>query len=378
MTDDSPLTFGLGVFGLAGGGVNFAGSFTTPILTPRQAPNFLGVGPIFSSINMLGIAPVASLRLTDKLALGGGPVITSGSMSFNPAFFAPGPKDALGLPTFPAATNARPYWGAGFQVGLFYELNDNWNLGFSYKSPVWQERWDFNASTPKLAPRLIGLQASLPQILSWGVAYKGLPKTLIDVDFRYFDYADSELFGQKVVDGGLGWRSVFAIALGTQYKATDRFTLRAGYLFNTNPIRDPTTLFNVQAPGIITNTFTIGASYEVNENITASVAWMHGFRNSIAGPILQIPGTTVRLDAQMDTLWMGVNIKFGGSRRKGSTGAASSGSDIAPPSAWSGPYIPAPTASPDPGAASDPGASAPATSNAGESVPPPPEPGSGN
>ena len=38
---------------------------------------------------------------------------------------------------------------------------------------------------------------------------------------------------------------------------------------------------------------------------------MHGFRNAIEGPILQVPGSSVRLDAQVDTLWAGVNIKFG-------------------------------------------------------------------
>src|SRR5439155_14941855 len=92
-------------------------------------------------------------------------------------------------------------------------------------------------------------QASLPQILSWGVAYKGLPKTLIDVDLRYIDYANSELFGQKVIDGGLGWRSVFAVALGAQYQATDRLTFRAGYLYNTNPIPNPVTLFNADFRG---------------------------------------------------------------------------------------------------------------------------------
>ncbi len=177
MAPDSPLTLGLGIFGLVGGGVNFAGSNTTPILTPRMPPNYFGVGPIFSSLSILAIQPMASLQLTDRLAVGGGPVITSGSMAFNPAFFAPGPKDALGLPTFPAATNSRPYWGAGFQVGLFYELSDNWNMGFSYKSPVWQEKWNFNAATPDLSERRIGVQATLPEIFSWGVAYKGLPKT---------------------------------------------------------------------------------------------------------------------------------------------------------------------------------------------------------
>ena len=51
--------------------------------------------------------------------------------------------------------------------------------------------------------------------------------------------------------------------------------------------------------------------------MTFSFAWMHGFRNAISGPILQIPGSSVRLDAQLDTLWAGVNVKFGGPKRKG-------------------------------------------------------------
>jgi long-chain fatty acid transport protein len=291
---------------------------------------------------------MASMQLTERLAIGAGPVITAGTPSFNPAFFAPS-KGPLGLPTFPAGTNARPYWGGGFQVGLLYELNDDWNLGFSYKSPIWQERWDFNAATPTtLVPRRIGIQASLPQMLSWGVAYKGLARTLIALDLRYIDYADSELFGQKVIDGGLGWRSVFVVALGAQYEATDRLTLRGGYLYNTNPIPNPVTLFNAQAPGIITNTLTMGASYELNENVTASLAWMHGFRNSIQGPILQIPGSTVRIDAQVDTLWAGVNIKFGGQKRKGgggigamTSGSGSGSSNIPPPASWSSPDAPA-------------------------------------
>jgi long-chain fatty acid transport protein len=341
--DDSPLTLGVGIFGLVGGGVNFNGSYQVPILTPRQPPNYVGVGPIFANVSLLSINPMASMQVTDRLAIGGGPLITAGTPSFNPAFFAPGPKDATGLPTFPVATNARPYWGGGFQVGLLYELNDQWNIGFSYKSPVWQERWHYNASYPDLAPRRIGVQASLPEIFSWGVAYKGLPRTLIDVDFRYFDYANSELFGQKVSDGGLGWRSVFAVALGTQYQATDRLTLRAGYLYNTNPIPNPVTLFNAQAPGILTNMLTLGASYDVTEDVTFSLAWMHGFRNSIEGPILQIPHSSVRLDAQLDTLWAGVNIKFGGSRRKAPATRSSESSDsviIPPPTPWSDSYDP--------------------------------------
>jgi long-chain fatty acid transport protein len=317
MSDDSPVTFGLGVFGLVGGGVNFPGSTQTPILAPRIPPKYFGFGPIYASVSLLSIAPMVSLQLTDRLAMGGGPIITSGAPTFSPAFFAPGPKDASGLNTFPAATNTRADWGAGFQVGLFYELSDDWNLGFSYKSPVWQEKWNYTASTPNLTSRQIGIQAGLPEIISWGVAYKGLARTLFDVDLRYIDYANTPLFGTKVVDGGLGWQSVFAVAFGAQYKATDKLSLLGGYLYNTNPVRNEATLFNVQAPGIITNTLSMGASYNITEDITASLAWVHGFRNSIAGPILQLPGSSVRLDAQVDTIWMGVNVRFGRKKRNG-------------------------------------------------------------
>ena len=317
LNDDSPVTLGLGVFGLVGGGVNFPGSFQTPILTPRLPPKYFGFGPIYANVSLLSIAPMASLQLSERLAVGGGPIITGGTGAFSPAFFAPGPKDAYGISTFPAATNTRPDWGAGFQIGLFYELADDWNLGFSYKSPVWQEKWDYNASTPRQIPRQIGIQAGIPEIISWGVAYKGFARTLIDVDLRYIDYANTPLFGTKVVDGGLGWQSVFAVALGVQYKATDRLSLMGGYLYNTNPVRSEATLFNVQAPGIITNTLSFGASFNITEDITTTLAWVHGFRNSSEGSILQLPGSSIRLDAQIDTIWMGFNVRFGRKKNKG-------------------------------------------------------------
>ncbi len=88
---------------------------------------------------------------------------------------------------------------------------------------------------------------------------------------------------------------------------------------------------------------TLGASYDLTDNVTFSVAWMHGFRNSIEGPILQVPHTSVRLDAQLDTLWAGVNIKFGGSKRSVSAAPAPSDHvEVPPPAPASGSYDPTP------------------------------------
>src|SRR5690606_33654180 len=100
LDDESPWTYGVGVFGFVGGNVNYAGSPSTPLLTPRRPPETLGFGPIWANASLLTINPSASVRLTDRLSVGGGPVISSMALGFSPAFFASGPRDAFGLPTF--------------------------------------------------------------------------------------------------------------------------------------------------------------------------------------------------------------------------------------------------------------------------------------
>jgi hypothetical protein len=121
--------------------------------------------------------------------------------------------------------------------------------------------------------------------------------------------------------------------------------------------------------------------YHLTENMTASLAWMHGFRNAIQGLILQIPGSTVRLDAQVDTLWAGVTIKFGGKRTGAGGATASSSPVIPPPVSWSSsdvpatsdaewPEIPMPSPRGTAGAPAAPNAYDPATTAAASSADP--------
>jgi long-chain fatty acid transport protein len=319
---DSPLTMGLLVTGVLGGNVNFAGSYTTPTLAPRQPPNFFGLGPVYANTALLAIKPMASYRLGDRLSVALAPVVSTGTVQFSPAFFAPGPPDPFGISTFPTATNSRPFWGGGFELGVFYELSEDWNLGFSYKSPIWQEKWSYNTFNPDLSPRTIGIQAEVPAVYSWGVAYKGIERLLVDVDLRYFDYRNAALWGDSLQSGGLNWSSIFAVAVGGQYELSDRLTLRGGYLYNQNPINEAQTLFNLQAPGFIQHTLALGASYRINDNVVFTAGWAHGFRNSIEGPILQIPGTSSRMDAQTDSILAGLTIQYGGKRGRGRDVAA--------------------------------------------------------
>jgi long-chain fatty acid transport protein len=321
LDDDSPWTFALGSQYLVGGGINFPGSTGTPIVSPHDPPRYFGFGPIYANMAVGLSSVVASRKVTDRLALAAGPLIAVETMSADPAIFAPPINPFLtgGYPTFPPAFHQRPFWSGGFQVGLFYELNDDWNLGFSYKSPIWQERWGFNQATATGAPNRIGVQASLPEIFTWGVAYKGFERTLIDLDLRYLDYRNTDLFGTPAPPKGtgMGWSSVFAVAVGGQYQATDRLTLRAGYLFNTDPVPGGRTLLNLELPAITEHMLALGGSFQVTDDITFSVAWTHQFRNTMSGTVFQFPGASIREDVQIDSLVAGLNVRFGGKRKAG-------------------------------------------------------------
>jgi long-chain fatty acid transport protein len=311
--EDDRLTYGMGIFTLAGAGVNFPGDPGNPVLSPVGPLRQNVLGPIYSNLGVLQIAPTASYRVTDRLVLGAGPTIDAVFPSFDPAFFAP-PDDANGdgQGTFPTATHARPFWGGGFRLGLVYSATDAVDVGFGYTSPQWLETWRFHARDELGRPRTLFLDASLPAIYSWGVAYRGIDRLTLAVDLRYFDYANADLYGEAVRDGGLGWDSAFAAAVGGRYLLTDRVAVQAGYQYNTNPLANTSTLFNVQAPAITQHLVTVGTTLAVTDSFAMSLGYAYGVGNSIAGTAREVPGAGIALDAESHSLLFTMQFKFGG------------------------------------------------------------------
>lgn len=303
--ENSPITFGVGVFALLGGSVNFPGSSTNPVLTPYDPPNSFGFGPIEASAAGLQIDPIISYKITDQIAIGGGVMINQMSLDLAPAFFAP--RNSNG--TFPPATNGRPYWGAGFQVGLLAELSPTWNFGISYKSEQWFETMKWNSKDETGAALDLELELTLPDIFSVGVGYMGDPFT-VAVDVRYFNYGGTTLFGDPLSEGGLGWESIFAVAVGAQFQINNALTVQVGYEGNENPIPDVLTLFNVQLPVIGKHVLSGGLTMRLADNLTSSMSLIRHFENSITGPILIIPGSSVTLDAALTSLAFGMSLSF--------------------------------------------------------------------
>lgn len=289
------VTFGMGIYALLGGGVNFPQVATNPVLSRA---------PIYASAAALGIQPSVALQVNDRLTVGAGPIIGSMSMGLSPAFFAGGPAP------FPVATPGRPFWGAGFQVGTLYNATSDLDVGFSYKSPVWFETFKYNSQDGAGNPLELGLDLALPQIFSAGLEYRGIACTKIAVDLRYLDYRNAKLWGDSIPTPGLAWDGVWAFAIGAERRLNDRLTLRMGYLANENPVPDVATLFNTQVPGISQQQVSLGSSLQMTPAITMDTTVVYGFSSSIEGP-LPIPGVGLgRVGIKQDLISLAVSMRF--------------------------------------------------------------------
>lgn len=311
--DDSPISFGMMTATIAGGGVNFPGDPANPVLAPRGPFNNVILGPQAASMTVISLMPTAAIQLTDRLAVGFTPMLDVSVVSFDPAFFGPlTDANGDGFRSFPTGSHTRPFWGAGFRVGATYQVIDGVHLGASYTSPQWFETWRFNASDELGNPIRFQTRATLPQILSAGVSFTGVEGLVLSADVRWFDYATSNLFGNSVRQGGAGWDSIWAVALGGKYQLTERLSCQLGYLYNQNPVPADLALFNTMLPAVTEHTISAGTYLQATESIGLSLAYIHGFKNSVTGSVLQLNRTTVTLDTEYDSLAFGMHIKFGG------------------------------------------------------------------
>lgn len=321
--EDSILSYGLGVFAIAGFGVDYAGSSTNPILT-APPPAGVGLGPVFSGLEVLQIHPAISLQLTDRLSIGMGPTVDLAKFRLDP-FLVAAPDNANGdaFFTYPPGAHDSTTWGAGFDVGAYYQ-GDLWSLGASFKSPQWMDTFGLNSSDELGNPRRLSYGMDMPLIISLGGSYTAIEHWLFAADIRYIDYGNTRGLGDSgfAPSGavyGPGWRSIFAIALGGQYQWNDALSMRLGYSWNQNPVPDSQSTINIVAPVVMQHTITAGTSWALTEDLSLSLAYLHGFANSLSGPLLTpagpVPGATVGSTTSYDSVVLGANLKFGAPRR---------------------------------------------------------------
>jgi long-chain fatty acid transport protein len=196
--------------------------------------------------------------------------------------------------------------GIGFNVAAHYKAFDWLALGASYRSQVKQNVSNADADftkpsqTPPLPPPLNQLYPSwfndtnasgtvtLPDMLSLGAVFRPLERLSVEVDglwTRWSSYDElSFTFSQPIaIDRQTGgplrtvttpkdWHDVWRIQVGAEYKVTDWFDFRLGYIWDESPVPDATVDYIL--PTDNRNLYSIGGGFHW-QNWTVDVSYTY-------------------------------------------------------------------------------------------------------
>ncbi len=309
------LAFGLSVFGNGGMNTNYPGgqipaASACASFNPTSGPyNLLcGNGNLGIDLTQLMIAPYASWQFTKSHSIGLAPVIAYQRFKAEglQAFDNPTLSTSMG-----SVTNNRydSSWGVGARIGYMGEFSKELAFGVAYATKIGMG--DFKDYKGLFAQ---GGGFDIPSNFTIGVALRPTDKWLLAVDFERIMYTDSASIsnsssligncagGQTSAclggsDGaGFGWQDINVWKLGVQYALNDQWTLRGGYKHSGNPIRSQDVTFNILAPGVVQNQWTLGATWEIDPQSEITGAFMVAQNHSVTGPSLFVgfgaPATT--------------------------------------------------------------------------------------
>jgi len=135
----------------------------------------------------------------------------------------------------------------------------------------------------------------IPANYGAGVACRVAPPVTLAVDIVRIEYSGVRSVNNPLLpnlfqaplgaDGGagFGWKDVTAYKFGAQWQVNPDLALRAGYNYGKQPIPTSETLFNVLAPGLVEQHFTLGGTLKVGTNSEVSFAYMYAPEKKING-----------------------------------------------------------------------------------------------
>jgi long-chain fatty acid transport protein len=321
------VVVGLAGLGIGGFGVNYAADASNPILMP--APN--GFGQVYSNFGLMKIVPAIAWKATDKLRFGVAVNIDWASLAVSPMPTAapaadPGPDGkpftADDRAYYSSAAAADGAFGFGVQAGLQYQVNDQLMLGAAYTSAQMFQDFEYKSvyANPNLpnynTARTFTFRMDAPATYAAGLGWQPTAKLQAAADVKYYTYKSTKGFDQVGynADGsvkGFGWKNIMVVALGAQYAATSKVTLRGGYNYSGNPVPDEYSMFNLPAPAIVQHNISAGLGFKVRDGVEINVAAYTALENTIEGPMLRptaVPGTSVKNAMSENSILVGFSF----------------------------------------------------------------------
>jgi len=290
--ENLPISFGLGVNSI----YPLSKSWDDSSTFRSQVTNI--------AIKPINFQPTVAYRFDNlNLAVAAGIDVTHAIVSFQRMAYAPDPavpNTAFELGSLGVDGTATD---VGYNLGLKWKPRSDLSFGIAYRSEIKLHiKGDANflatsptgfaaigmaaaATDPHSRTRVTSTASStltLPDSLSLGVAWQTTDKLTLAFDAERtgwssvgslllnFDNAQFAAFNNKPLP--LNWEDVWAYRFGGQYAWNKNLDLRAGYMFDTNPIPDST--LGPLLPDSDRHSFSIGSGLH-NDYCTLDMAYMY-------------------------------------------------------------------------------------------------------
>jgi long-chain fatty acid transport protein len=205
--------------------------------------------------------------------------------------------------------------GLGVRIGWMGKLAPACDFGLTYQTKTKMSEFD----------KYKGLFAEeggfdIPANYGAGVACKVAPPVTVAFDVVRIEYSGIKSVNNPLLPNlsnallgtangaGFGWQDVTAYKLGVQWAVNPTTTLRAGYNYGKQPIPASETLFNVLAPGVVEQHFTVGGTWAMPGNSELSFFFMYVPEKTVNG---SIPGPFGNGNINLKMKEMSLGVGYG-------------------------------------------------------------------
>lgn len=233
------------------------------------------------------IQPTVSFKVEDVFSIGGGPIFVQGSVNFNRNLSMGTLLSSDGVNKTDVTLDAQGISAMGYNVGMMFKPTKKITLGVDYRSEIIMEARGGSAEfadVPSFAAATFtnttfDADLPLPAEITAGISYQVTDKWLFAFDYNHTKwgvYKSLDVDFANTVPTSVNprnYKDASSYRLGAQYKATEKFTLRAGWYFDESPVQDG--YFAPETPRNDSNGYTGGFTYQVNSKLGVDVSFLY-------------------------------------------------------------------------------------------------------
>lgn len=231
--------------------------------------------------------PSIALKVADEFSFGGGPIFVMGGVKFDRNISrnitnADGERAHVQL-------DASGVTAWGWTAGFMFNLTEKIRLGMNYRSEITMEARGGDAKFRNLPDFMIAsgytpdakfdADLPLPAELTAGISYEMNDKWLFAFDINLAKWSTYKALDVQF-DNAAGlshnprnYKDAVTYRLGAQYKASEKFSFRAGWYFDESPVQDG--YFAPETPRNDSNGYTAGLTYQITPKLGVDVSFLY-------------------------------------------------------------------------------------------------------